>query len=90
MKTTIIINDDGTKQIMFTPENDSEKQALRMITPDDNIELAVKEGSLHSTHAYKRAGYEANMCEGGYLRVWDSEDSIMLVLTNKKDLPKPK
>lgn len=83
MKTAIIIT-EGIKQIMFTPENDSEKQALKLITPDDNIELAVKKGSFH--YDYDRpAGYSVDMCRGGYLRAWTSEDSVMLVLTPKKE-----
>lgn len=81
MKTAIIIS-DGVKQVMFTPENDSEKQALKMITPDDDIELAVKTGSFHAS--YKPAGYHVGMCQGGFLRAWDDEDSVMLVLTPKK------
>jgi len=81
MKTTIIIS-DGVKQIMFTPENDSEKKALKLITPDDNIELAIKQGSFHHENT-NAAGYNVSMCEGGYLRAWDSTDSIMLVLTPK-------
>ena len=68
---------------MFTPENDSEKQALKMITPDDNIELAIKEGSFHG-HDISAASYHVGMCQGGYLRAWEDKDSIMLVLTPKK------
>lgn len=41
MKTAIIIA-DGIKQVMFTPENDSEKQALKMITPQDNITVEIR------------------------------------------------
>lgn len=87
MKVAIIIS-DGVKQVMFTPENDSEKQALKMITPDDNIKLAIRQGSFHTDYASKAAGYRVDMCQGGYLRTWTDENSIMLVLT-PKDKPTP-
>lgn len=84
MKVAIIFT-DGAKQINFTPENESEKQALRMITPDDNIELAVKTGSFIDAHNKPRPySVDINMCQGGYLRAFSSEESIMLVLTPKE------
>ena len=82
MKTTIIIS-DGVKQIMFTPENDSEKEALRMFKADDKIELAIKFGSFHTS--YQPEGYKTAMCEGGYLRTWVDSNSIMFVLTPKEE-----
>lgn len=81
MEVSIIIS-NGVKQVMFTPENDNEKQALKMITPDDNIELAIKEGSFYDKGT-QPAGYNVGMCQGGYLRAWQNQDSIMLVLTPK-------
>lgn len=82
MKIAIIFT-DGAKQINFTPENESEKQALKMITPDDDIELAVKAGSFTDAHN-KPYSVELNMCRNGYLRAFSSEESIMLVLTPKE------
>lgn len=83
MKVSVIIS-EGVKQVMFTPENDNEKFALKMISPDDNIELAIKQGSFYAD-GLKPAGYSVNMCRGGYLRAWTNEDSVMLVLTPKKE-----
>lgn len=83
MKTAIIFS-DGIKQIMFTPENDSEKQALKLITPNDDIELALMQGNFHSQGEPKPFAKTINSCQGGYLRAFTSEDSIMLVLTTKK------
>lgn len=83
MKVAVIIS-EGVKQVMLTPENENEKFALRMISPDDNIELAVKQGSLLAAYGDIPAGYNVNMCRGGYLRTWTDENSIMLVLTPKK------
>jgi len=82
MKVAIIFS-EGVKQINFTPENDDEKQALRLITPNDNIELAVKSGSF-GEERHKPFTIDVNMCKGGFLRAFDSAESIMLVLTPKK------
>ena len=87
MKTAIIIS-EGIKQIMFTPENENEKRALEMITTEDEIKVEIKTGSFHDT--YRAVGYTIDMCKGGYLRAWDNEDSLMLVLTPKKTKGKPK
>lgn len=80
MKVSLIISEKA-KQVMLTPEDESEKLALKMISSGNDIEVAVKDGRFHS--GLRPAGYEIDMCQGGYLRAWDSEDSIMLVLTPK-------
>ena len=85
MKTAIIIS-NGLKQIMFTPENDSEKQALKMITLDDNITIDVKSGAF--TDKPPTMGYSVSQCQGGYLRAWEDEDSVMLLLRPKTPLEK--
>lgn len=82
MKVSIIFS-EGTKQINFTPENEDEKLALKLITPDDDIQLAVKRGYFAGDGNY--SSVELSMCRGGYLRAFESNESIMLVLT-----PKPK
>lgn len=83
MKVAIIFS-EGVKQINFTPENEDEKQALKLITPNDDIQLAVKNGSF-GEERYEPFTIEVNQCKGGYLRVFDNSESIMLVLS-----PKPK
>jgi hypothetical protein len=82
MKTAIIFS-EGIKQINFTPENDDEKLALKLITTDDNIELAIKEGSF-GEHRYKPFSIDVNTCRGGYLRAFDGDNSIMFVLRPKQ------
>lgn len=82
MKTAIIIA-NGIKQIMFTPENDTEKQALAMITLDDNITVESKRGTFYNNAPKSAAGYTVEKCQGGYLRAFDSEESLMFVLTPK-------
>jgi len=85
MKTAILIT-DGVKQIMFTPENDSEKQALKFISADDDIHTVVKIGQF----SQKPEVFGANIfeCRGGYYRAEESEDSVMFVLTPKDKNPK--
>ena len=82
MKVAIIFS-EGVKQINFTPENDDEKQALRLITPNDEIQMAVKNGSF-GEERHKPFTIEVNQCKGGYLRAFDSSESIMLVLSPKE------
>ncbi len=87
MKTTIVLT-DNIKQVIFTPENDSERQALKMIPPDDNIDLAIKEGSFYGSHLSRgaeAARIKVERCQGGYLRAYDDYESIILVLTPKKE-----
>lgn len=83
MKTAIIIA-NGLKQIMFTPETDEERQALKMITPNDEISLEVKEGSFFDRSPASAQGYVVRECRGDYLRAYEDTDSIMLVLRPKK------
>lgn len=66
MKTAILIT-EGVKQIMFTPENESEKEALRYISPNDEIHTVVKKGTFY----------------GGYYRAEKNEGSVMFVITPK-------
>jgi len=86
MKVAIIFS-EGIKQINLTPENDDEKHALRLISPNDNIELAVKSGSF-GEEKYKPFTVDVNRCQGGYLRAFESKESVMLVLTPKKEVVK--
>lgn len=87
MKVAIIFS-DGRKQINFTPENDDERQALKLITPNDDIQLAVKYGTF-GEERHKPFTIDINQCKGGYLRAFDSSESIMLVLS-PKEKPKEK
>lgn len=82
MKCAIVIA-DGVKQIMFTPETQNEKHALSMITTDDDISLDIKRGSFYDTMPNSAAGYCVAKSRGGYLRAYQSEESLMLVLTPK-------
>jgi len=82
MKTAIVFS-EGIKQIIFTPENDDEKQALKLITTDDDISLAVCSGSFGEDR-FKPFSVNINKCHGGYLRAYSDDNSIMLVLSPKE------
>ena len=87
MKVAIIFS-EGKKQINFTPENEDEKQALKLITPNDDISLAVKSGSF-GDERYSPFSVSIQECNGGYLRAFDNSESIMLVLSPKENKEKP-
>ena len=81
MKCAVVLA-EGVKQIMFTPENESEKRALAMISVNDDISVERKTG--HFCDGDRVAGYSVSMCQGGFLRAFDDSDSLMLVLRDKK------
>lgn len=83
MKTAIIMA-DGIKQIMFTPENENEKQALELFTPNEEITLEVKTGTLFDRSPDSAKGYTVQKCKGDYLRAYEDEDSLMFILKPKK------
>ena len=73
MKTVIILS-DGIKQIIFTPENEQEKYALALITPDDDIELLIEDGGFGNEN-YKPFTKTIEQCKGGWLRLYHEEHS---------------
>lgn len=85
MKTTVIFS-DGVKQIIFTPENKDEKYALSLLTPSDDIELLIVDGSFGDKDK-KPFTATVNSCRGGYLRVYSDENSRILVLKPKTTEP---
>ena len=84
MKTAIIIA-DGIKQIMFTAENQSEKQVLAMITPQDDITVEAYTGTFYDSSPESAKGYVVAESKGGYLRGYEDKASLMLVLKPKKE-----
>lgn len=81
MKISLVIA-DGYKQVMMTPENDHEKQAIKFIHPEDKLEAVAKIGTYDNEPSHY--GYQTGMCEGGYLRRFAEEDSLMFVIKVKK------
>ncbi len=82
MKTAVIFS-DGIKQIVFTPENDQEKYALSLLTPADDIELLITNGSFGDKNNRPFTA-TVNSCRGGFLRIFSDEDSRILVLKPKE------
>ncbi len=88
MKTALIIA-DGIQQIMLTPESEEERNALQLITPDKDITIERKEGTLFDSNPPNSAkGYTIQKCNGDYLRAYECEKSLMLVLKPKKTVKK--
>ena len=81
MKTAILIT-HGIKQIMFTPENDAEREALGYISADDKIHTVIKRGTLYDKD--KVFGVDIYECLGGYYRAQDNEESVIFILTPKE------
>lgn len=85
MKTAVIFA-DGVKQIIFTPENEQEKYALSLLSPSDDIELLITNGSFGEEN-YKPFTATVHSCQGGYLRLFHDSDSRILVLKPKVKIP---
>ncbi len=85
MKTAVLITNE-VKQIMFTPENEAEKEALAYISPNDNIHTVIKKGSFYDGEEI--FGVDIYECQGGYYRAENKQDSVMFVLTPKKEVSK--
>lgn len=81
MKIAVLIA-DGVKQIMLTPETEHEKQALRFIQPDDKLIAKSKWGTF--TDEKEIVGVSVDMCQGGYLRGYRSEESLMFIIEEKE------
>lgn len=81
MKISIVIA-EGEKQIMMTPETDHEKQALKFITPTDDIEIASQWGTYDNEVIH--FSYNSAKCQGGYIRRFAEKDSLMFILSPKK------
>jgi hypothetical protein len=83
MKTAIIIT-DGLKQIMFTPENEVEKEVLKLFTVNDNISIEPKRGTLYDEPPECARGYTMAKSSGNYYRAYECEESLMFILKPKK------
>ena len=81
MKISIVIV-EGAKQIMLTPETEHEKQALKFINPKDELKVVSRWGSFSNEHNH--ANLQVEKCQGGYLRAFSKEDSLMFLIEDKK------
>ena len=81
MQISVVIV-EGAKQIMLTPETEHEKQALRLISPKDEITVVSKRGGF--CDKYSHANLQVSMCKGNYLRAFNDADSLMFLIKDKK------
>lgn len=82
MKTSIVLV-EGAKQIMFTAENETEKLALSMFSVNDEISL-VQTGRFHGNlNGSMLCRHNVSSCQGGWLRLFEENDSVMILLTPK-------
>lgn len=82
MKLSVVIV-EGAKQIMMTPETDHEREVLKYISPESEVEVVKRRGSFGDK--YTHAGLEVGMCRGDFLRLFAQAESLMFVI---KDLPR--
>jgi hypothetical protein len=82
MKISIVIV-EGAKQIMLTPETKHEKECLKIINPQDKLEVVSRRGSFTDENKFVHSKLQVSMCEGGYLRAFNSEDSLMFLIRDK-------
>ena len=80
MKISIVIA-DGYKQIMMTPENDHEREALKYIEPDSTLHTVAKKGTYDDK--LQHYGMNTEMCKGGMLRRFAVEESLMFIIKNE-------
>lgn len=83
MKISMIIV-EGAKQIMITPETEHEKEVLRYIEPNDELSVVSKIGTLYDSGDKQHWGYQLEECQGGYYRAYETSDSLMFVIKDKK------
>lgn len=82
MKIAVLLV-DGAKQIMLTPETDHERSALKMIAPGDKIEAKTQWGTF--TDKEELIGLDVNTCRGGYYRGYEHSESLIFLITSKKE-----
>ncbi len=78
MKISIIIAEDE-KQIMMTPENDHERQALRFIQPDDKLKAVSKWGTFDNEPSH--FNHQVSKSKGGYYRRYAEKESLMFIVS---------
>lgn len=81
MKTTIIIK-NNFKEIVLTPEDETEKEAIDLIVKKDySVGVGVPDRLVKGLKAYRGEFYH---CEGGWMREGSGDDSLILVFDDKR------
>ena len=66
----------------MTPETDHEKEALKWMDTNDDIEIARYKGTYDDEP--QPYAFNSDMCKGGYLRRFAVKDSLIFVLTPRQ------
>lgn len=82
MEISLVIT-KGAKQIMMTPENDHEKECLKMIGTGETLQVATKWGTFDDKPQI--SNFNISKCKGGYYRRFAQQDSLMFIIEQKKD-----
>jgi len=85
MKVAVVITSTH-KQVMFEPENDHERAALRLIAPSDDVRVQWYAGAFGDRDE-PHANVFPRECLGGYLRQFSSPGTMMLLVTPKEATP---
>ena len=80
MKCAVLISGDE-KNIFLTPENDTEAEALKYITPQDDIQMEIYWGTFTDKEDVWRR--QVSQCRGGWLRTFSHDKSLVLTLRPK-------
>lgn len=75
---------DGCRQIMLTPENGVEKQALNAMRTDSGecIEVVMRQGTFDDD--ISPAHYHVSRCQGGFFRRFADHESLMIEITESE------
>lgn len=87
VKAALILG-DGVRQICLQAESGAEEAILKMFTIDQDIQIAVKQGSIYDGGIPSVLGAMVTEARGGYHRVYQQSNAVMLILT-PKPVPEP-
>ena len=86
MKTAIIISDWVT-QVVFTPESEDEKKALKLFDIWQDVEILIKSWNIfwysHTDRNNLPFTASPKMCQWWYLRMYEDAESRIFVIKPK-------
>lgn len=82
MKASLVITDD-IKQVVLTPETKTDKTILEAIKGKD---ISIHVGSFWDGSMYGERYKSSTLqeCQGGWVREFESKDSVILVIKDTK------
>lgn len=79
MKCAIVIS-NGYRQIMLTPENNVEREALKYMEAGDDETMSVLMKSGTFDDEPRSDGWYVEQCRGGHLRRFADSESLMVII----------